>query len=385
YNAGSLTRQSNSLTHNYSLRIKDLNFLSSAFDLIIYDKKYTDIFHSKGFVDSRTILVNSQTNLWFFNRAFQTNLFYKLSSERTAKSEVVFVKVPIGQGNYIYIGDLNGNGIQDENEFQLVNFDGDYIKLLIPTDQLFPTTDLQTSANININPSKILNISQRSVLKKIINNISFDTYLAVNERSKDPEQKNIYLLKFNKFQNEINTITGSNIIQQDINLFENNEYFAVRLRFIQRRSFNQYFSGDERLLNIERSARLRLSFTSDISLQTDYVNKIDRNLAPSLSTRNRNIKGNSVIADLSYRPYKNVEVGFKAELSRNNDFFPINITQADINIQNLRFSYSLENKGRLRIEIERNEAILNTSPFFVPYELTGGKAIGKSYLWTVSM
>jgi hypothetical protein len=112
-------------------------FFASTFDVVFYDKKYTDEFLSQGLSNNRTILVTSQTNLWLFDRGVQTNLFYKVSSERTAKSEVVFVKVAVGQGNYKYLGDINGNGIQDENEFILVNYDGDYIKLLIQTDQTF--------------------------------------------------------------------------------------------------------------------------------------------------------------------------------------------------------------------------------------------------------
>jgi hypothetical protein len=259
FREGSLTRQSNSLTHTYSFRVKDLNFLASAVDVVFYDRKYTDQFQSLGFSNNRTILVTSQTNFWLFERGIQTNLFYKVSSERTAKSEVVFVKVPVGQGNYKYLGDVNGNGLQDENEFILVNYDGDYIKLLIQTDETFPTTDLQASSGINLAPSRIFKIRTKSVLKEITDNINFDTYLAVSEKSKDPVQKHIYLLNFSKFLNEQNTISGSNTVQQDINLFQNHQYFGIRLRFIQKKGFNQYFSGSERLLNVERSARLRLS------------------------------------------------------------------------------------------------------------------------------
>jgi hypothetical protein len=383
YFAGSLNRLSNSLTHNVTFRLKDLNFLSSDIDLTVYDKKYSNLFLAQGFTDSRTILVTSQSNLWLFNRGVQTLLFYKVSSDRTAKSQVVFIKVPIGQGNYHYLGDINGNGIQEENEFILVNFDGDYIKLIIPTDQLFPTTDLQTSAIISVSPSKIFTIAKSGILNDFFKNISFDTYLSVNEKSKDPVQKNVYLMRLSTFQNDSNTIAGNNSVRQDINLFENYEYFALRLRFIQKKSFNQYFSGNERLLNIERSVKLRLSFTSDLSLQTDFINKTDRNTAPPLSTRNREIKGNSIISDLSYKPYKNIEVGFKVELTRANDFYPFVPTQADINSQKLRFSYSLESKGRLNVEVDRNEAILNEKPAFIPYELTNGIVTGKSYLWTI--
>jgi len=381
--SGSLTRMSNSVTQTFFLRVKNLSFASSALDITVYDRKYSAEFLSRGLSDSRTILSNWRTNLWFFDRGLQMDLFYRVSSERTAKSQIVFVKVPIGQGNYKYIGDINGNGIQDENEFILTNYDGDYIRLIIPTDQLFPTTDLQSSAVISAFPSKILSGVRKGILSEILKNISLDTYLAVNEKSRDPVQRNVYLMKFGTFQNDVNTIAGSNTIRQDINLLERNPYFGLRLRYIQKKSFNQYYSGNERLLNLERSVRLRLSFTEDLALQTDFSNRTDRNNAAAYSIRNRNIKANSVVSDLTYKPHRDIEVGFQVELTRANDYYPFVPTQADINSQKLRFIYSLQSGGRLRIDMERHEALLNTNPQFVPYELTGGIVVGKSYLWTV--
>ncbi len=384
FNQGSLTRQSKSLSQNYSIRSRDINFMTAQFDVTVYDRKFTDVFKSQGFNDNRTVLVTSHWNLWFFNRGMQASLFYKISSERTAKREVVFIKVQLGQGNYKYIGDINGNGIQDENEFILVNYDGDYIKLFLQTDQSYPTTDLQSSATFSFNPSQIFGSGKSEIFNLIINNISLSTYLTVNEKSKDPVQKNIYLLRFSKFQNDENTITGTNSIQQDINLFEFNKYFGVKFRFVQRKGFNQYYSGNERAIRIERSARLRLSFTEDLTLLSDVITDLDRNNAPGLSVRNRNIKGTSFVEDLVYKPYRDLETGFKLEIRRANDYYPVYSTQADINDQSLRLIYTIAARGRLRIEIERSEIILNTNPLFVPYELTNGKVPGKSYFWTLS-
>jgi len=384
FNKGTITRQSNSYTSTIGVRVKNLNFLSASGDVVVYDKKYTPDFQSLGFVDSRTILVTSQSNLWFLNRGFNTNLFYKVSSERTAKQEVVFIAVPIGTGNYKFIGDLNNNGLQDENEFVLTSFDGDYIKILRPTDQLFPTTDLQSSASLNLVPSRFLAAISDGIFKSIVNSITSDTYVSVSEKSKDPLQRNIYLLKFSTFQNDENTIAGATTLQQDVGIFENHEYFGVKLRFVQRKGFNQYFSGNERVLNVERTARLRFSFTPDLALITDYVTQIERNLAPSVEIRNWNINTEGVTSEIIYKPVTSVEAGFKVQLKRAKDVYPVANTQADINVQTFRLTYSLSGKGTLRSEISRNEVLLNTNPAFVPFDLTKGLVAGKSYFWTLN-
>jgi len=384
YDQGALIRQSNSLTHTYGIALRNTSFITAGADFVLFDRKYTPAFLSKGFTDSRTILVTSQSNIWFFNRAVNTNLFYKVSSERTAKQEVVFVRVPIGQGNYKYLGDLNGNGLQDENEFVLVNFEGDYIRIVRPTDQLYPTTDLQSSVNLNLVPSRVFGSMKNGIVKDIVNNLTFDTYLSVAEKSKDPEQKNVYLLKLSTFQNDENTISGFNNIQQDIGIFENHEYFGIKLRFVQRRGFNQYFSGNERQLNVDRSARLRLSFTSDITLITDYISGIQRNLAPSSSIRNWDINSEGVASEMIYKPTNNIESALKVEIKRANDFYLSPPTKADLNIETFRFIYSLGGKGTLRAEISRNEVILSSNPVFLPFDLTKGLTVGKSFFVTLN-
>jgi hypothetical protein len=384
FNSGDLSRQSNSFTNNFGLRLKNLNFLSASGDVVFYDKKYTQTFQGLGFTDSRTVLVTSQSNIWFFNRGFNTNLFYKVSSERTAKQEVVFILVQVGQGNYRYLGDRNKNGIQDENEFVLTNFDGDYIKIIRPTDQLFPTTDLQSSAALNIVPSRFLTGSSQKILNTILTNLTFDTYVSVAEKSKDPEQKNIYFLKFNTFQDDSNTIAGATTIQQDMGIFENAEYFGIKLRFVQKKGMNQYFSGNERVLDVERTGRLRLSFTQDVALITEYVTEVERNLAPNVEIRNWNINTEGVSSEIIYKPEPTIEAGFKIQLKRAKDVYPAAPTQADINIETFHFSYSFSGKGTLRSEISRNEALINTNPAFVPFDLTNGLVIGKSFFWSLN-
>lgn len=384
FNAGALARQSNSYTSTVGARLKNLDFMSLSGDVIVYERKYAEAFKQKGFLDSRTILVTSQSNIWFLNRGLNTNLFYKVSSEQTAKQEVVFISVPIGQGNYKYIGDLNGNGLQDENEFILTNFDGDFIKIIRPTDQLFPTTDLQSSLSLNIVPSRFINVSPNNIFREIITNITFDTYASVAEKSKDPVQRNIYFLKFGTFQDDNNTITGLTTLQQDAGIFENHKYFGIRLRFVQRKGFNQYFSGNERTLRVERTGRLRLSFTDDIAIISDYTAGIERNLAPSLSIRNWNINTEGITSELVYKPIVQIEAGFKVQLKRASDVYPTLPTKADINVQTFRFIYNLQGKGTIRSEISRNEVLLNTNPLFVPFDLTKGLSVGKSYFWSLN-
>jgi len=379
--SGILTQYSTAFTQRYGLLYQGVQWFYADMDFSIRNRKYSSVAIEQGNEDNKSVLVNSRMRFSPLNSAITTDVLYSVTSERTAKVQKLFVLVPVGQGNYIYLGDLNSNGIQDENEFQLTNFDGNFIKLNVPTDQFFPTVDLKTSLRFNLKPSKYFYSGSKSFLSEVYNNFSAETYIRVDERSKDPNTDNIYFMRLGTFQNDSNTLAGAQLFQQDVYLFENNPSYSFRFRFQQMTSMNQYSSGNERSLNIQRSVRGRLGLTKDITTQIEYVIKTDRNLAPVNSIRNRNISGNSINTDLAYRPIQSIESGFQFNYSKADDFYPVKTTNVSINQEILRFVYSFASKGRLRLEIERDEVLINLPDANFPYELTSGRPAGKSYYW----
>ncbi|NWF90499.1 MAG: hypothetical protein HXY50_13685, partial [Ignavibacteriaceae bacterium] len=291
--------------------------------------------------------------------------------------EKIFLKVEKGTGNYIYSGDLNSNGIADENEFEPVLFDGDFIQITLPTEELFPVIDLKTSTRWKFELGKLLNGKRTS--KSIFNAISSETYWRIEENSKETDLKQIYLLNFNYFQNPKSTIRGFNLIQQDFFVFENDPDLSFRLRYLQRKSINQFSGGVERAYNRERSLRIRFRLIKEFSNQTDLINEQDNVYAPITSNRKRIINSDRVISDFSYRPERNIEVGLKIQVGRSVDNYPDQPTIIDVNSQSLRFNFSFAGNGRLKFEVERNELIGNTNQNFIPFELTRGNSIGKNY------
>ncbi len=379
---GSFAEESNSFTQLAGLRYDGLSWLSTLFELTIRNRKFTQEFTTDQNKDINTLLVNSQTRIDPFNGGLLTDLYYNITSERQARVERVFVPVPIGQGNYIYIGDINANGLQDENEFVLTSFnDGNYVRINRPTNELFPVTGLNTSARFNLRPSRFFTITGTSFLNELVRNTTAETYLRVEENSKDPVSKNIYLLNFPTFQNDSNTLFGTQLFQQDINFFEFNPLYSLKLRYLEQKGFNQFVSGNERLFTLQKLIRLKFGLTRDLSTIFEYANRVDRNEAPQNSARNRNIYSDTFLTDFSYRPVQEIESGLQINLSKNTDVYPSSPTVADINQQILRFVYSFTMLGRLRVEFERGEVIVNKTSTIYPFELTGGRQAGLTYIW----
>lgn len=378
---GVLLRESRSIAQFYDFSYTGISEINTYLNLTFRQKKYSDAFKLKGFLDNETVLIRSQSRFNFWN-PLSGDFYYEVSTQKSARLEKVFIKVEKGTGNFIYAGDLNSNGIADENEFEPAIYDGEFIQITLPTEELFPAIDLKTSTRWKVEFSKFS--SRRNGLNKVLEAFSTETYWRVEENSKETDFKKIYLLNFSSFQNELTTIRGYNLIQQDLFVFENDPDLSFRLRFSQRKSLNQFSGGVERAFNRERSLRIRLKLIKEFSNQTDIVSEQDNVYAPVSSNRKRLINSNKVISDFSYRPESNIEVGFKIQVSRSEDNYPVNPTIIDNNSQSLRFNLSFAGSGRLRLEAERSELIGQTNQNALPFELTRGNAIGKNYFWRLN-
>lgn len=379
---GLLLKESRSLTPSLELNYNGLKEFNTNILFTYRSKKYEDTFKQKGYLDNETILIRSRSKFLLWNPLMNGDLYYEVSTQKSARLQKVFVRVQQGTGNYKYLGDLNGNGIADENEFELTMFDGDYIQITLPTDELFPVIDLKTSTRWKLNFSKLF--EKNTLAGKIFTPISSETFWRIEENSRQTDYAKVYLLNLSTFQNANTTIRGSNYIQQDLFIFENSQELSFRFRFTQRKALNEFSSGYERYYAREKSIRIKFKMVKEISNQTDIVNQTDNVSAPAGSNRARQINSNFVSSDFSYRPERNIEVGFKIKVGRNEDTYPIIPTVLDQNSQLIRFNLSFLGTGRLRIEVERNELNANTTQNFIPYELTNGNQIGKNYYWRLN-
>ena len=379
---GIMLDQAKSVSQNYDLNYNGIKEFQSSLNLTVSDKKYTDVFKQNGLLNSQTILVKSQSRFNFW-KPIIGDYYYEVSTQRTAKLQKIFIKVPQGQGNYKYLGDLNNNGIGDENEFEPTIYDGDYILITIPTDKLYPIIDLKTSSKWKINFYDMFD--GKSFIEKFARVFSTETEWRVEENSQEEDYKKIYLLHFSAFQNPDKTIRGSNMIQQDIFLFEKEQDLNFRLRFMQKKSLDQFSGGIERAYYREQSLRINFKMVQEISNQTDLVTINDFNSAPPSSNRIRTITDNNVTSDFSYRPERNIEVGFKIKAGTSTDAYPVKPTVINMNSQIIRFNLSFAGNGRLRIELERDELRANIdNTVVVPFELLGANQLGKNYFWRLN-
>ena len=379
---GSLERESRSFTQSYTARLSDWHTLSSQMDVTLRNRTFTPVFQALGNLNVRSVLVRNQTRYSPFNRGVETDLVYEVSTERTSRLQRVFTRVTIGSGNYKYLGDLNHNGLADESEFVPARFDGDYVAVTVPSDDLVPVIDLRTGWRVRLTPARF--IQADGTASSILSALSSETYFRVEEKSTERNLAQIYLLHLSRFLQDSTTINGTRLFTQDLFVLDGNPLFSARFRFSDRRGLNNYSGGLERSYSRERSVRLRLQLIPELSQQLDYVNRTDKLISTEQSSQARSIEGNDLTLDFAYRPEQDLEVGLKIETARSTDVLPAIPVRADLNTETMRGVYAFRGAGQLRAQMGREEMQLSYTPDVFPYELTGGRVAGITWVWNLA-
>ncbi|RMD49438.1 MAG: hypothetical protein D6830_04885, partial [Ignavibacteria bacterium] len=380
---GILFRESIARSEILALNYTPGKSLRANLDITVRNKKFNSGFATSSKLDNQTILFRSDNRFNLFDKFFTGNIFYQTATERTSKLEKVFVRVPVGTGNYIYLGDLNNNGIADEEEFEQSIYDADYILTTIPTDELFPVITLKTNFRWRLNFERLT--KEKSIWGKILSSLSTESVVRIDEKSEESELRKIYLMNSSSLLNDSTTLNGSQFQQHDLYILKRNRELSFRIRFQERKNLNQYSSGLSRSYYRLNNFRMKFRMVEEINNQTDINFITDNNVSPAVSKRSREIFTKEFVSDFSYRPANAIEVGFQIKAATTEDAFPAKPTVIDLNSQLLRFTFAFLSKGRLRIELERRELISNTEDNYIPFEITRGNALGKNYLGRVQL
>jgi hypothetical protein len=391
---GNLTEVSKSQTYRFITSIGNIGGFGSNLTLTYRKKDYLDLLASLyAGGNQSTLLMRFEPRYATNNRWFSLDGVYEISNARAAQIQRVFIPVQPGLGSYTYLGDLNHNGKQDPNDFQLARYtdQADYVLLNVPTTTLFPTTNLKSSARLHFDADQLLKENTTAQLwTTIVKALSLESSVRVEETSTDPDPNDIYFFKLSHFQNALTTLQGIIELDQDLFILANDPDQSYRLRFFERRGANQYNTGLERTYNAERSIRGRFKPSSTLTNETTIAFTTDLAFTDSASfDQPHSTTATSIVSDWSFHPTLSpLDYGLRLEGSRAVEHSTNPFIYATTTAVTFRTDYALESKTRLRLELERDELDISNQPSTIPilpYSLTSGRAAGTTWLWRLAL
>jgi hypothetical protein len=320
--------------------------------------------------NSEVDLIQTKVSYAPLKGAVQTQVDYQVSNTQSSQKRRIPVDVGEGKGDYRledgeYIPDPDGNWI-----FRTETL-GDSI----------PVTDLTTGLRLRLIPHQAVGEEVGGTLG-FLRHLSTDTFVRIDEQTTEKDKTSIYLLQLHKFQQDNTTIRGLISLQQDLFLFPERRDVGVRLRYqITDRENNQYVSGGEENLRINRSLRVDLAPRNQQMLRLEYGHE-SRYRKVGGTSKSR-IRADDLSVEGTLRPEPSLELSLGAELREDRDV--VGRTRSRMVALEPKIAYSFLSQGRLRSDFEWAYVSAEPKGAALSWEMAQGNREGDNYRWSLGV
>ncbi len=346
------------------------------------------LFAAQGVSDSRVLNTNLQTTWFTKNQLVYTNFVYEVNSEQLAQKEVRFIEVNPGQGQYVWLDSLfNNDGIQDIQEFQLANnpLIANYIRIVVPTRDLVPTTRASLNGNVKFDFRKLFPAS-KNAFKETLRNIRLLTQLRINQNKARNNSVASYFIDISDPFSDSTLLDANFNFRQDLLFFQNSPVGDLKFSYVDNQSKLFLATGDEfRGFQYYRATQ-RLNIGKDKSIENDL--RVGNKSVQAVAFDNRNYD----IRFFEENPQMNFQfsrkfrftVGYEYKFRENtNDTLQIDAT---VNIHKAVFEskWNVKDRNNINARLELIDLNQRGEPgTSAEYELRDGLQPGFNAIWQV--
>ncbi len=312
----------------------------------------------------------------------QSSTSVNFGSGQEAKREFQFIRVEKGQGNYIYLGDLNQDGEDQINEYELAIFsdEADFIRVNVFNNEFIRTENKGINQSLRIMPERWIK-DRNTPLKRIARKFSLTSVLRMDKKNSfDSGRGSI----FNFSQADSNLVTYNALINNTLFFNRGNPTFDVQTG--HRRSNNRFVQitgfEDRRDERVFVRGRINPKKYIDMLVNIERGNQFYK--SEFIDSRDLDLNLWILAPSLVYRPSNKWRLTGKYSFETRNQ--QINDTEKAVNhaltfettyreavTSDLRFSFSLVN-------VQYDGDI--SAP--VAYTILSGLNDGNNYLWSVN-
>ena len=347
-----------------------------------------NVFAENGLTNSKTLVNNFQTTYRSKNQLIYANGIYEATSEQLARKDVAYIPVNAGNGQYIW-EDINDNGIQELDEFQLSPIPslGDFVRVIVPTRELFPTTALNLAGNLKISLKRVIKRSKNPLTETLRNLTSISNFRAQQKKEAGRDLSN-YLVDIGNIFGDTSLLEANYSLKQDLYFFQNNKRGTVRFTFADIQSKQFLTSGSDLKSNryFAASQRFNLGKKSDKSFENEFRMGEKEAIAENFDSRNFNIKFWEVTPSLNFQVNDKIRLsgGYVYKDKINRDQSGAEVATVDIHKLVFDGKVNVKKRNNLNAKLELVQVLQNGElDFSADYEMKESLQEGFNALWQV--
>lgn len=345
------------------------------------------LFLNQGLVDNQSIITNFQGAWTSPKQIVFANLIYEVTQEQIARKQVAYIQVNPGQGDYEWI-DADSNGIQGLDEFVYSvnpNRSNFFVRILVPTQELFPTTALNFSGNMKIDFKKAFARSD-NFLKETLRNTSSITNFRVVQKKEDGTDLQSYLVNLGDIFGDTTLLDAQYTFKEDLYFFRNNPKGDLKFTYGDNQSKLFLASGDEQRRSVYYGSDQRVNFGKDKSVENEFRIGERNSQAQAFDTRNYQINFWEVKPKFNLQLSRKLRLSMGYEYKHKENTNDSSRVDAVINMHKAVFDAKLNLKDRnnvfAKLELVRIGQ-QGESSFAAEYEMRESLQPGYNAIWQV--
>lgn len=321
--------------------------------------------------------------LKLFKGAITFNTFYEVGSGLEQKQSFSYLKVPSGEGIYMWI-DYNGDGVEQLNEFEVAAFkdQANYIRVFSPSNEYTKTYTNQFREALNIMPAAVWN--GKMGFLKFLARLQNQTMFRIEHKT-STDDLNVAYNPFIRENNILDTslISLNSSFRNTLYFNKNNPKYGLDLNFLRNRNKAYLVNGFETRTLFQSGIKLRWNFISDFTLQLGGETGSKISVSDYFSSRDYNIDYTEILPELSYQPGPVLRVSIAFRYSDNNN--KDGGEQSKIRDLGAEVNYRMVNKGTLLVKANYIDISYNGDEnSSLGFEMLEGLQPGKNASWSVS-
>ncbi len=321
--------------------------------------------------------------LKLFRGAITFNTYYEVGSGLEQKQAYSYLKVPNGEGIYMWI-DYNGDGVEQLNEFEIASFkdQANYIRVFTPSNEYIKTYTNQFREALNIMPAAVW--SGKDGFLKFLSRLQNQTMFRIEHKTSTDDLN----IAYNPFIRESKILDTSLIslnssFRNTLYFNKTNPKYGIDLNIMRNRNKAYTVNGFETRTLFQSGVNLRWNFISSFTLQLSGEQGRKASASDYFPSGDYDIDYKEFLPELSYQPSPALRISllfrYRDNINKPGD------EESKIHDLGTEINYRMVNKGTLLVKANYIDISYDgdeNSP--LGFEMLEGLKTGKNGTWSVS-